>query len=88
MVSVSIPSLFCKQFGCARMETVQAHTIGEMVAALDDCFPGIGEQLLCPDGSLRRWVNLFVGDRPIPWEGAAGQGLTANALVRIVSNVA
>ncbi|MGB3398613.1 MAG: hypothetical protein WBA34_00405 [Candidatus Deferrimicrobiaceae bacterium] len=87
-VSVHIPSLFCRQFGTARVETVRAGTLGEMVAVLDKRFPGLGEQLLDPDGSLRRWVNVFVGDVSIPWDCAAVYKLELDALVRIVSNVA
>lgn len=60
----------------------------EMSGALDERFPGLGEQLLDPEGSLRRWVNVFVEDVTIAWDGATTYKLEPDVVVRIVSNVA
>jgi len=45
--------------GQARVEA-SVQTVGELLAALDQRFPGLGERILEPDGQIRRFVNVFV----------------------------
>ena len=37
-------------------------TVGEVLEALEASHPGFKERLLAEDGSLRRFVNIFVSD--------------------------
>ena len=41
---------------------VEAGTVKSVLAALEDKHPGFSERLLDDDGSLRRFVNVFVDD--------------------------
>jgi molybdopterin synthase sulfur carrier subunit len=41
---------------------VDASNVGGVITALDSAHPGFGDRLLDDDGSLRRFVNVFVAD--------------------------
>ena len=43
-------------------EVVGGRTVAEVVAALDTRHPGLGSYLVDERGSLRRHVNIFIGD--------------------------
>ncbi len=40
-------------------------TIGELIGDLVARYPGIGEQLLTADGSLHRFVNLYLNGKDV-----------------------
>ncbi len=40
-------------------------TVREVIDELDRCYPGLGAFIMDETGSLRRHVNVFVGDEPI-----------------------
>ncbi len=48
-------------------KTVQAEgkTIGEVLAAVNAQYPGFKEQITMEDGSLHRFVNIYVNDEDI-----------------------
>jgi molybdopterin synthase sulfur carrier subunit len=41
---------------------VDGATVGQVIAALEAAHPGFRDRLLDEDGSLRRFVNVFVAD--------------------------
>ena len=42
--------------------SIEASTVGELITALEAAHPGFRDRLLDEDGSIRRFVNLFVAD--------------------------
>ncbi len=42
--------------------SVEGATVGDVIQALDAAHPGFGDRLLDEDGSLRRFVNVFLAD--------------------------
>jgi len=42
--------------------TIEAGTIAEVVAALDRRHPGLADYLVDEHGSLRKHVNIFIGE--------------------------
>jgi molybdopterin converting factor small subunit len=46
-------------------EEVAASTVAEVVAALDDRHPGLGAYIVDERGSLRKHVNIFLGQELI-----------------------
>ncbi len=87
-VRVHIPSLLMHLFNTQKVVEVKADSVAQMVAALDDEYPGIGERLLEPDGSLRRYVNVFIDGEDARWQGEAAARLRGEEEVWIVPNVA
>ncbi len=41
---------------------VEGETIGEILKALSGSFPGLGNQVVSADGSLHRFVNVYLND--------------------------
>lgn len=87
-VSVRIPSQIRRLYGAQPWEAVEADTVAEVVAALDERFPGMGERLMEPDGQMRRWVNVFVDGRDIRLLAGVETSLAPGAKVYIVPSVA
>jgi sulfur-carrier protein len=48
--------------GVTKGVNVEAHTVAEVVTALEQRFPGLSTYLLDDQGALRRHVNIFVDD--------------------------
>lgn len=48
--------------GVTKGVTVPARTVAEMVAALDQQFPGLAAYIVDEQGALRKHVNIFVDD--------------------------
>jgi molybdopterin synthase sulfur carrier subunit len=87
-VSVRIPSQIRRLYGAQPWEVVEADTVAEVVATLDERFPGMGERLIEPDGQMRRWVNVFVDGRDIRLLAGVETSLSPGAKVYIVPSVA
>lgn len=61
-VDVRLPTVLRSQAqGCTTV-TVDGSTIGDVLQALVDRFPSLAGQLLNDDGSLHRFVNVYVND--------------------------
>jgi len=75
-VTVRIPAALQDFTGGARECTVAAASVGDVVTCLGERHPQLGSRLLTPEGTLRPFVNVFVGahnvrdlqglDTPIP----------------------
>jgi hypothetical protein len=46
-------------------QVVEGSTIAEIVATLDERYPGMGSYLVDERGVLRKHVNIFIGDTRI-----------------------
>jgi sulfur-carrier protein len=68
MSSVRIPPVLRSAVGGARQVEASGATLG---AVLDDLFaryPGVREQILTPEGTLSRFVNVFVNDQDVRYQ--------------------
>ena len=63
---------------------VEASTVSELVAALDEKHPGLAAYLVEDDGSLRKHVNVFVGDDMIDDRRTLGDALKPDSRVFIM----
>ena len=61
-VDVRLPTVLRPQAGGQSTVTVKASTIGDVLRELVAEFPGMSGQLLNEDGSLHRFVNVYVND--------------------------
>ena len=61
-VEVRIPTVFRKFTDGQSTVELEAGTIGDLISQLDAKYPGMGGQLLTDDGSLHRFVNVYVND--------------------------
>jgi molybdopterin synthase sulfur carrier subunit len=61
-VEVRLPTLLRQHAGGQSSVTVEGSTIGEILAAIQEQYPGTKGQLLTEDGSLHKFVNVYVND--------------------------
>jgi sulfur-carrier protein len=45
--------------------TVEGNTVAHVVSALDERFPGLAAYIVDEHGTLRKHVNIFIGDEMI-----------------------
>jgi molybdopterin synthase sulfur carrier subunit len=71
-VSVRIPTQLRTLTGGAGEVQVEGSTVGQALQALDAAHDGFAERLFEEDGSLRRFVNVFLADEDVRFlEGLA-----------------
>lgn len=87
-VRVRIPVQIGHVFGTQLWETLDADSVREVIVALDQRFPGLGERLTEPGGRLRRWINIFVDGEDIQALQGMATPLRPDAEVYIVPAVA
>ncbi len=61
-VEVRLPTLLRSQAGGQASVEVSGNTIGEVLAALVAEYPGTAGQVLNEDGTLHKFVNVYVND--------------------------
>jgi sulfur-carrier protein len=87
-VSVRIPTQLRELAGGASEVEVDAGSVAEVLAGLEALHPGFAERLHDTDGSLRRFVNVFVADEDIRFLQGVDTAVADGATVSIVPAVA
>jgi len=64
-VTVRIPTPLRKITGGSDEVSIEGTNITEILAALEAAHPGIKERICEEDGTLRKFVNLYVNDEDI-----------------------
>jgi len=59
-ISVRIPPVLRTQTGGAKLISVDGTSLGAVLTALTAAHPDLREQIFEADGTLRRWVNVYV----------------------------
>ena len=68
MTAVRIPPVLRAQAGNQKKVEVTGSTVGEALDSLLEQFPGLREQVFTEDGSLNRFVNVYVNGRDVRYE--------------------
>ena len=87
-VTLRVPTQLRTLSGGAAEIVVDASTVGEALKALDAAHPGFAERLFDDQGSLRRFVNVFVADEDVRFLQGIETPLTDGQTVSIVPAVA
>jgi sulfur-carrier protein len=87
-ITVRVPAQLRPLTGGAREVAVPAGTVGDVIGSLETAHPGIRERLLDDDGTLRRFVNVFVADEDVRFLGGLETDVAAGQTVSIVPAVA
>jgi molybdopterin synthase sulfur carrier subunit len=64
-VSVLIPTPLRKLTNEQDTVQIEATTVLELIAGLEQQFPGIGSRLRDESGELRRFINIYVNDEDV-----------------------
>lgn len=65
MSHVRIPPVLRTATGGQKQVDVAGSTVGQVIDGLVAAYPGLGSQLLAPDGALNRFVNVFLNDTDV-----------------------
>jgi len=68
MTAVRIPPVLRAAAGNQKQVDVTGSTVGEALDSLITSFPSLRDQLLTEDGSLNRFVNVYVNGRDVRYE--------------------
>lgn len=88
-ITVRIPTILRTYTGGAAEVSVSASgTLADTLAALDASYPGISARVLDAEGSLRRFVNIYVGDEDVRFAAGLDTPTPAGTEVSIIPAVA
>ena len=65
MSTVFIPTVLRPSVGGAKSLDLPGTSVGDLVHALLQQHPGLGGQLLTPEGDLNRFVNVYVNGQDV-----------------------
>jgi molybdopterin synthase sulfur carrier subunit len=69
-VSVNLPTVLRSQAGGAKTVSAEGSTVGEILSALVEQYPGLSGQVIDGDGSLHKFVNVYVNDDDVRYLSA------------------
>ena len=87
-VEVRLPTVLRSQAGGASVVTVDAGTVGEVLAKLVAEYPGLAGQVVQADGSLHKFVNIYVDDDDVRYLDGVDTPVADGAEVSILPAVA
>ena len=72
MSTIRIPPVLRASAGNQKQLEVEGDTVGAVLEGLAGQYPALREQLFTPDGSLQRFVNVYVNGRDVRYEQELG----------------
>lgn len=87
-VEVRLPTVLRSHAGGQTTVAANGATIGEVLADLARAYPGMAGQLLTDDGSLHRFVNVYVNDDDVRYLDALDTKVADGDTVSILPAVA
>ncbi len=86
-IEVRIPTILRPYTKNEKTVSAEATNLGELVAALDKSYTGLGDRLL-ENGELRRFINVYINDEDVRFMGSLAATLKAGDSVTILPAVA
>ena len=87
-VEVRLPTVLRAQAGGQSTLEMAGVTVGDVLRELVAQYPGMAGQVLTEDGSLHRFVNVYVDDDDIRYLGGLDTKVSDGATVSILPAVA
>jgi molybdopterin synthase sulfur carrier subunit len=78
MTAIRIPPVLRAQAGNQKRVEVTGANVGEALDSLIEQFPGLKEQILTDDGTLNRFVNVYVNGRDVRYEQELATAVEGN----------
>ena len=86
--SVRIPTILRTYTGGVSEVAADGSTLAEILTSLESNHPGIRARVLDDTGSLRRFVNVYVGDEDVRFSGGLDAAVAEGAKISIIPAVA
>ena len=87
-VQVNLPTVLRPHAGGAKTVSVEGSTVGEVLQALVAKYPGLSGQVIDDQGSLHRFVNVYVNDDDVRYLSATETPVTEADELSILPAVA
>ena len=87
-VEVRLPTVLRTHAGGASVVQVDGATVGEVLAKLVAEYPGLAGQVVQADGSLHKFVNIYVDDDDVRYLDGVDTPVADGAEVSILPAVA
>jgi MoaD family protein len=87
-VTVHLPTVLRSHTGGAKDVTADGATVGEVLNALAAEYPGLSGQVINGDGTLHKFVNVYVNDDDVRYLSALDTPVTDSDEVSILPAVA
>ena len=87
-VNVRIPTTLRPMSGGNKIVAVEPGTLADVISNLDAAHPGFADRLLDDDGSLRKFVNVFVDDEDVRYLDGLDTKVDDGITVSIIPAVA
>ena len=87
-IAVRIPTILRTYTSGEKQVEASGSSLGALIDDLDTKHPGLKGRLVTDDGSLHRFVNVYVNDEDVRFTGALDTGLSDGDEVTILPAVA
>jgi molybdopterin synthase sulfur carrier subunit len=87
-IDVRVPTILRSYTDGQKSVTASGETVADLLADLDSRFPGIRARLVTDEGTLHRFVNVYVNDEDVRFLGALDAKLSDGDTVTILPAVA
>ncbi|MGH8869775.1 MAG: MoaD/ThiS family protein [Actinomycetes bacterium] len=88
MVTVRVPTILRTHTGGASEVSASGGTVAEVLETLDGDYPGIRGRVVDEGGSLRRFVNVYVGDEDVRFADGLATPTPSGTVVSFIPAVA
>ena len=88
MPEVRLPTLLRQHAGGQSSVSVDGATIGEVLESLQRSYPGMAGQLVTADGTLHKFVNVYVNDDDVRYLDKLDTKVAPDDVVSILPAVA
>lgn len=87
-IQVRIPTILRSYTGGAKAVEGKGDSLGALLDDLDSRHPGLRARLVTEDGTLHRFVNIYVNDEDVRFTGALDTALSDGDSVTVLPAVA
>jgi MoaD family protein len=87
-VDVRVPTILRSYTGGAKAVQGSGDTLADLLTDLDAQYPGLKGRLLTEDGTLHRFVNVYINDEDVRFQGGLDAKLNSGDSVTILPAVA
>jgi MoaD family protein len=87
-VRVNLPTVLRPHAGGAKTVSAEGSTVGEVLVALVEQYPGLSGQVINGDGTLHKFVNVYLNDDDVRYLSALDTPLSDSDEISILPAVA
>ncbi len=87
-VQVNLPTVLRSHTGGAKAVSVDGSTVGQVLEALAREYPGLAGQVIDSDGTLHKFVNVYLNDDDVRYLSSLDTPVTESDEISILPAVA